>query len=322
MYFTELKNEFWKQNGFKPFGVLDIAVYDYLIYQCSLRGWLNPFQLQTRDIEFHLSITRKQIGESKNRLRDRGLINFTSGSRKESPTYMILGLNNNMFLTETQTETQLETYIGTYSETQTETQLEIPPKESSPTPPKEYTPKELDDNNKILLTRTREEADLDRFDSLLQEIADGGEQIWVDQMRKKHGIDDVVSILPLFRDHVIANSKLHEVSDINGFKRYFNVAFRYFSEVNPIETLTHYESASGDEKFKKFCKWIAEKAPNVSRELMPLTEDELYKLTEVYGSDMVFKTILDLNNRKDLLPKYYSLFRTLKNWLEKDNKPI
>lgn len=322
MYYTELKNEFWKQNGFKPFGVLDIAVYDYLIYQCSLRGWLNPFQLQTRDIEFHLSITRKQIGESKNRLRDRGLINFTSGSRKESPEYTILGLNNNMFPTETQTETQLETYLETHSETQTETQLEIPPKESSPIPPKEYTPKELDDNNKILLTRTREEADLDRFDSLLQKIADGGEQIWVDQMRKKHGIDDVVSLLPSFRDHVIANSKLQQVSDINGFKRYFNNAFGYFSKANPIEMLNRYESTSINEKFKKFCKWIYVNAPNVARELVPLTEDELFKLLEVYDSDFVFKTILDLNNRKDLLPKYYSLFRTLKNWLEKENKPI
>lgn len=178
----------------------------------------------------------------------------------------------------------------------------------------------LDDNNKILLTRTREEIDLDRFDSLLQQIADGREQIWVDQMMKKHGIDNISDYLPSFRDHVIANSKLHEVSDINGFKRYFNVAFRYFSRINPIELLGRYENSSSCDAFKTYCGWIFENAPNVARELIPLTEDEFVKLKEAYGSELIVKTILDLNNRRDLIPKYYSLFRTLKNWLGKEDR--
>ncbi len=113
MTYIELINEFWKQNGFMSFGVMDTAVYSYLLHQCNIRGWHNPFQLQTRDIEFHLSITRKQIGESKNRLKNRGLIDFTAGSRKGAPTYTIIGLSKNMFPSETQTETQTETQIKT-----------------------------------------------------------------------------------------------------------------------------------------------------------------------------------------------------------------
>lgn len=326
MTYEELINEFWKQNGFKPFGATDTMVYFYLLHQCHVRGWLNPFQVQTRDIEFHLSITRKQIGESKNRLKSRGLIDFTVGSRKDTPTYIITGIANNMFPIETQSETQTETYLETYPETQietqSETQQEIPLKEKSPTPPKEYIPKELDiNNNKILLTRTREEQDLDRFDSLLQQISEGREQIWVDQMRKKHGIDNISDYLPSFRGYVIANAKLQEVTDINGFKRYFNNSFRYFSRCNPIELLLQYQANAQSEDFAKYCGWCLNKTPNIAIELVPLTEDELAKLVEVYGSEKVFKTILDLNNRKDLIPKYYSLFRTLKNWLQNE-QPI
>lgn len=292
-----------------PFGAMDTTVYFYLLHQCNIRGWHNPFQLQTRDIEFHLSITRKQIGESKNRLKNRGLIDFTSGSRKDIPTYTIVGLSKNMFPTETQIETQTETYL----ETQTETYLE-----KSPTPPKEYTLNRVEKNNNILLTRTREEEDLAKFDSLLQEVIDGKHQLWVDSMRKKHHIDNVTDYLPSFRDHVIANSTAYKVSDINGFKGYFNVAFRYFSVLSPLELLSRYESSSTSEPFRKYCEWICNSAPNVAREVVPLTEQEFTKLREVYGGEKIANTIIAISNRKDLLQKYYSLYRTLLSWFEKD----
>lgn len=313
MTYIELINEFWKQNGFMPFGAMDTTVYFYLLHQCNIRGWHNPFQLQTRDIEFHLSITRKQIGESKNRLKNRGLIDFTRGSRKDNPTYTILGLPKNMFLTETQTETQIETQI----ETQTETHLE----EIPPTPPKEeYTPKGVEvKNNNILLTRTREEQDLAKFDALLREVIDGKHQLWADQMRKKHHIDNVTDYLPLFRSHVIANSTVHRVSDINGFKGYFNVAFRYFSVLSPLELLARYEKESSSDTYRHFCKWVYDNAPNVAQEVVPLTEQEFLKLREEYGGEKIATTVLDLSNRKDLLGKYYSLYRTLITWLDKNS---
>ena len=105
MSYIDLINEFWRKNGFMPFGAMDTTVYMYLLHQCNIRGWHNPFQLQTRDIEFHLSITRKQIGEAKTRLRNRGMIDFTNGSRKETPTYTIIGLKQNTFPSETETQT-------------------------------------------------------------------------------------------------------------------------------------------------------------------------------------------------------------------------
>ena len=135
------------------------------------------------------------------------------------------------------------TQPNSLSENLTQPNKEIPPKERSPIPPKEYTPKETDNNN-ILLTRTREEAELWRFDKLLQEVVDGKHRMWEDEMRKKHRIDNVVDYLPSFRSHVIANAKMAAVTDVNGFKRYFNVAFRFFSKSSPLELLGQYEATA------------------------------------------------------------------------------
>ena len=316
MTYIELMNKFWKQDEIDPMSPLDTKFYMFLINECNKRRWINPFELQSRIIELKLMITRKTIGEVRNRLKQRGLIDFVS-AKNCATVYALCDIevdDGNSLLNcfpqvtiEKLSRLQLGNNSGYNSETHIKTIDNI-------------DNKILDDNNKILLTRTREEADLDRFDSFLRQIADGREQIWADQMRKKHGIENISDYLPSFRDHVIANSKLHEVSDINGFKRYFNVAFKYFSKATPIELLNSYAKLAKSDKFVKYCEWIVKNAPNVAKELIPLSEEELSKLLEVYGSDLVFKTILDLNNRRDLIPKYYSLFRTLKNWLGKEDR--
>lgn len=200
----------------------------------------------------------------------------------------------------------------------TQPNKETPSKEKSPTPPKEYTPKESDNNINNSSLRTREEIELEKFDSLLQEVVEGKHQIWEDQMCKKHGIDNVIDYLPSFRNHVIANAKMNSVNDINGFKRYFNVCFRFFSKINPIEQLQQYLNAPSSPDFRKYCGWVLAKAPNVARGIIPLTEEELENLTSTYGAKEVFTAILDLNNREDLISKYFSLYRTLINWLKNE----
>ncbi len=331
MAYERLLKEFWDKDRLDPTQALDAKFYFYLLEESNKRGWINPFELQSRITELSLMISRKTIGEVRNRLKQRGLIDFIAINNRPT-VYKIVSLEesdsnplSNCFLQGTikkHLRLQSGNINGYISETSTETIKEIPLKEKSPTPPKEYIPKELDiNNNKILLTRTREEQNLDRFDSLLQQIIDGKEQIWVDQMRKKHGIDNISDYLPSFRGHVIANAKLQEVTDINGFKRYFNNSFRYFSKCNPIELLLQYQSTAQSEGFAKYCGWCLEKAPNIAVELVPLTEEEFGKLMEVYGSEKLVQIILNLNNRKDLIPKYYSLFRTLKNWLQNE-QPI
>ena len=196
---------------------------------------------------------------------------------------------------------------------------ERPLKENPPTPPKEYIPKESEVKNNISSSRTREEIELERFDALLQEVVDGKHQIWVDEMYMKHRIENVIDLLPSFRSHVIANAKVNSVTDINGFKGYFNRAFRFFTKINPIELLTQYEESAKSEKFKKFCEWISKSAPNVAHGLVPMSEDEFENIFSLYDSGKVFNTIRDLNEREDLIAKYFSLYRTLLKWMKNDN---
>lgn len=195
---------------------------------------------------------------------------------------------------------------------------ERPLKEKPPTPPKEYIPKESEVKNNISPSRTREEIDLEKFDSLLQEVVDGKHQIWVDQMEKKHGIDCVLDYLPAFRNHVIANARVNSVTDINGFKGYFNRSFRFFTRINPIELLRQYEENAKGENYRKFCSWLARDNPNVARGVVPLSEDEFDSLFDVYDSKLIFDAIRNLNEREDLIDKYFSLYRTLLKWLKNE----
>lgn len=92
MTYIELINEFWRLNAIEPFNSTDTKVYLYLLHQCNIRGWINPFQLQTRNLELALGISRRAIIESRDRLKQRGLIDYTEGTRRCPSTYRIIML--------------------------------------------------------------------------------------------------------------------------------------------------------------------------------------------------------------------------------------
>ena len=324
MNYDNLLRTFWQQNEVNPIQPLDAFFYFYLLGECNKRNWINPFELRSRIIEVKLMISRKTIGEVRNRLKQRGLIDFVSA--KNCPTiYRICAIGNSDnnsvsdCFPQGTIKKQLREQSGNISGNNPATSKEI-----SPTPPKEIYPTTLvvgeNNINIISTTRVREEGNLERFDRLLQEVVDGKHQIWEDQMRKKHGISNVQDYLPSFRAHVIANATVCKVADINGFKSYFNVAFRYFSRQSPMELLNRYRAASTDEWYLRYCDWLLKNAPNVAHEINPLTESELNKLVDAFSEKRVFNAILDINNRKDLTGKYFSLYRTLINWLERSKK--
>jgi hypothetical protein len=51
-----------------------------------------------------------------------------------------------------------------------------------------------------------------------------------------------------------------------------------------------------------------------------MTEAELGKLKQQYGSELIAETCSDIENRIDLRKKYSHLYRTLLNWLKKRNE--
>lgn len=76
MTYIELINEFWKQDRNKSFENVDSKFYLLMLDECNIRNWLNPFELHTYYLEGRLQIKRKAIGEARNRLKQRGVIDF------------------------------------------------------------------------------------------------------------------------------------------------------------------------------------------------------------------------------------------------------
>ena len=83
-------------------------MYYYLLKQCDLGNWANPFKLPTKKCEIELGFTRKTISNVRNSLQQKGFINFKpSRVRGELAEYEIVNLA--MFLTETETQTETQT---------------------------------------------------------------------------------------------------------------------------------------------------------------------------------------------------------------------
>lgn len=59
-------------------------LYYYLMQECNSRNWLNPFNLSTNLICAELGIARKTLSDLRNRLKQKGLIDFVEGQKNKS----------------------------------------------------------------------------------------------------------------------------------------------------------------------------------------------------------------------------------------------
>lgn len=91
MTYIDLINRFWDAYRVKKFSDIDTAIYFFLLNECNVRRWLNPFELQTRNIEICIGVSRKTIGEARNRLKQRGVIDFVEAQGRGPATYLIDG---------------------------------------------------------------------------------------------------------------------------------------------------------------------------------------------------------------------------------------
>ena len=98
MTYIDLINRFWEAYRVKKFSDRDTAIYFFLLNECNIRRWLNPFELQTRNIEICIGVSRKTIGEARNRLKQRGIIDFVEAQGRGPTTYLIDGadITNNV----------------------------------------------------------------------------------------------------------------------------------------------------------------------------------------------------------------------------------
>lgn len=98
MTYIDLINRFWEAYRVKKFSDIDTTIYFFLLNECNIRRWLNPFELQTRNIEICIGVSRKTIGEARNRLKQRGMIDFVEAQGRGPTTYLIDGadITNNL----------------------------------------------------------------------------------------------------------------------------------------------------------------------------------------------------------------------------------
>lgn len=80
-------------------------------------------------------------------------------------------------------------------------------------------------------------------------------------------------------------------------------------KTKPVEIVT-----TGDNR--RFEEWIESHCPRIYKSIPMMKDAEFMKLKENYGSKAIMEVCLDLENRKDLVKRYSSLYRTLLNWLK------
>lgn len=73
------------------------------------------------------------------------------------------------------------------------------------------------------------------------------------------------------------------------------------------------------EKFVKFNGWLQANCPHLLK-MQQMTEKELDTLLTNYQSEDIFNTLRSMENYKDTAKKNRSVYRTLRNWLNRDNR--
>lgn len=130
MTYIELLNNFWDSTRFNPCSSNEAMMYFYLLHQCNIRRWINPFELKTRDLELTLGISRTTIAALRNRLKQRGFIDFAKGLGSGKAIYRLSwvkitdsALNEKICVqsVDTMVDTTLDTIVDTTLNTKVDT---------------------------------------------------------------------------------------------------------------------------------------------------------------------------------------------------------
>lgn len=109
MNYIFLINEYWRLNTIEPFLSTDTNIYFYLLNQCNLRHWENPFTITSHQIEVALNVAKKTVKKAIERLQKRGLL--TVRTRRYRPMTVVLADSD------AQNESQSDTTSGPVSGT-------------------------------------------------------------------------------------------------------------------------------------------------------------------------------------------------------------
>lgn len=91
MTYIDYINQFWQIRRYKPMTAYEADFYFFLLKECNIRNWLCPFELPTRLIQAELGYSNKTIIDLRNRLKQKGLIEFIEGNRREKGSVLHFG---------------------------------------------------------------------------------------------------------------------------------------------------------------------------------------------------------------------------------------
>lgn len=74
------------------------------------------------------------------------------------------------------------------------------------------------------------------------------------------------------------------------------------------------------EKYIQFNQWLQTNCPHLLKMQEQITEEQLNSLLLNYESEDVFNTLRNMENYKPITKNNRSVYRTLRNWLSRDNK--
>lgn len=96
MTYIDYINQFWQIRRYKPMTAHEADFYFFLLKECNIRNWLCPFELPTRLIQAELGYSNKTVIDLRNRLKQKGLIDFIEGNRREkAASYILLVTSGN-----------------------------------------------------------------------------------------------------------------------------------------------------------------------------------------------------------------------------------
>ena len=85
-------NRFWTEAERSPFNPMEVALYHYLLYEANRLRWVVPFACHTAILCVRLSTTKQNISKARQRLTERGLIEFQAGTGIRTPALYSLTL--------------------------------------------------------------------------------------------------------------------------------------------------------------------------------------------------------------------------------------
>ena len=142
MVYIDVITNFWNRHKEIAFQHIDVALFLFLVHEWNLRGQPEWFGVETRYLEIAVPISRKSLVFSRERLRERGLIDYVAKGGRGTTMYSVCvssvnttGNTNDFCVSQINTIGNTNQFVfpeETLLETQTETQKKKP---SPPYPP-------------------------------------------------------------------------------------------------------------------------------------------------------------------------------------------